>query len=158
MSLPCKFTAWEEQHISDYIGCVSESYTTKTNKTAVTVYWKIQQLSKQTHAHLNSVCAKLLQRQLGLAQHEQMISRHKQFLQYRPQVFCDVTTCCTLKMEAAQSSEMYQHCVTFQRTRIFIGVTVINWNLAILPVFLPSTLLIPLLHYLPLTAQIYNSE
>jgi hypothetical protein len=80
MPIHCKFIAWEEQNINDYIGCIPESYTMKTNRTAVTVYWKIQQLPKQTHTHLNSVCTKLLQRQLGLGQHEQMMSRHKQFL------------------------------------------------------------------------------
>jgi hypothetical protein len=35
---------------TDYIGCVSESYTMKTNRRVVTAYWKIQQLSKQTRS------------------------------------------------------------------------------------------------------------
>jgi len=58
MPLHCKFTAWEEQHVSDYIGCLRKLHYENKQKSCFGLL-EIQQLSKQTHAHLNSVCAKL---------------------------------------------------------------------------------------------------
>lgn len=50
----------------------------------------------------------------------------------------------------------YHQRVTFQKTRIFIGVTVINWNLAILLIFLPRYLIIP--YFITFhSAQIYST-